>query len=120
MDTGMLNLIFNGVLALAQLALWAYVRNANRNDEVDRRFLRLQESQDAQSEDLGQRIGQISTRMAHVETAIEAAPTHADLGDIYAKVGEVDSKVSTQSGKLDAIDATVRMILSRITERGMK
>lgn len=119
MDSGIVDLIFKGVLALAQLALFIYVRNTNRNDEVDRRFVRLQETQDAQGAALGADIGQLSTRMAHMETAIGAAPTHGDLGDIYAKVGVVDSKVSTQSGKLDAIDATVRMILSRITERGM-
>lgn len=119
MESGIVDLIFKGVLALAQLALFIYVRNTNRNDEVDRRFVRLQETQDAQGDELGAKIGLLSTRMAHVETAVEAAPTHNDLGDIYAKVSGVDAKVSTQGGKLDAIDATVRMILSRITEKGL-
>ena len=34
MDSGIIDMVFKGVLALAQLALFIYVRNTNRNDEV--------------------------------------------------------------------------------------
>lgn len=91
-------------------SVYVYIANKNRvtNERISEMESGLEEKIDGHGE-----------RIAHLEAHVEQAPTHSDLGDLYGKVNTVDLKVSAQGGKLDAIDATVRMILSRITEKGM-
>lgn len=89
-----------------------YVYIANKNRVTNERITEMESGLEGKIEGHGERL-------AHLEAHIEQAPTHGDLGDLYGKVNAVDLKVSAQGGKLDGIDATVRMILSRITERGM-
>lgn len=107
-------------LAIGQLALFIYVRNTNRNDEVDRRFLRLQADLDGQGEKIGAELSGLAQRLSHIETAVEGSPTHSDMGDVYAKVNTVDSKLSRVEGKVDGMADTLRLLLARVAERGMK
>ena len=119
MDTGIIDLAFKAVLALAQLALFVYVRNTNRNDEVDRRFVHVQTVQEEQSKELSTSVGHLSQRLAHLEAAIEAAPDHNDLSKVYQSINELSEKVDTLVGSFDTQSATLRQILSRVIERGM-
>lgn len=89
-----------------------YVYIANKNRVTNERISEMESGLEAKIDSHGERI-------AHLEAHAEGAPTHGDLGDLYSKVNAVDQKVSAQGGKLDAIDATVRMILSHITEKGL-
>lgn len=107
------------VNALGNLAIgaWLYLdRKGDRtNTRIDEIGTRVKDLDTHMAEKLESQSG----RIAHLEAHVEEAPTHADLGGLYDKVHSVDNKVSQQNGKIDSIDATVRMILSRITERGM-
>ena len=119
MDTVIVDLAFKAVLALSQLALFVYVRNANRNDEVDKRFACVHQVQEAQSEKLSTSVGTISQRLAHLEAAVEAAPNHGDLSKLYQSINDLSEKVDTLVGSFDSQSATLRQILSRVIERGM-
>ena len=119
MDTGIIDLIFKAVLALAQLALFIYVRNTNRNDEVDRRFVHLQETQEDQGKDLGTKVGQLSQRLAHLETAVEAAPDHGDLAKVYEAINAVATTVNQLVGENRGQSDTLRLILNHITQKGL-
>lgn len=120
MDAGFIDIIFKGVLALAQLALFIYVRNTNRNDEVDGRFTTLQAAQKSQGESLGSEIGKVSQRLAHLETAVEKAPDHDDLSKVYEAINQMASTVNQLVGENRGQSDTLRLILGRITEKGMQ
>lgn len=90
----------------------AYVYIANKDAVTNERINQMETAIEAKIDLHGQRI-------AHLEAHAEEAPNHGHLGELHGKLNAVDLKVSAQGGKLDAIDSTLRMILSRITEKGM-
>lgn len=57
-------------------------------------------------------------RLARLESNYSNAPTHADLAKLYDKVNRVAESNSRMEGQLNGIDATQRLILNRITEKG--
>lgn len=114
-----LDFIFKGVLALSQLALFIYVRNATRNDKVDERFTAIQTAQKNDGEKHSGEIAALSGRLAHLETAVAAAPSHEDLGKVYESIRELASTVNQLVGENRGQSDTLRLILNRITERGM-
>jgi hypothetical protein len=58
-------------------------------------------------------------RIAHLETGLKSAPSHADLARIYESVNDlartVNQLVGVNQGQSDAL----RMILNKITEKGL-
>lgn len=115
-DVKTLAVIVNAVGNLA-IGAWLYLdRKADKtNLRIDEISTRVKDLDAHIADKLEAQAGRIS----HLEAHAEDSPTHADLGELYNKVNAVDSKVSTQGGKLDAIDTTLRLILARITERGL-
>lgn len=117
--TAILDFVIKGVLALSQLALFIYVRNANRNDEVDKKFTGLQSDQKKQGDKLGGEMAALSTRLAHLETAVESAPDHDDLAKVYDGLNKLSGTVNQLVGENRGQSDTLRLILNRITEKGM-
>lgn len=103
-------------ISVANLALtWGvalYMYLANKNKVTNVRINKLQEDIDEWKFDHSERI-------VVLETSVKSVPTHDDLGGIHERITDVGLKVSSQGAKLDGIDATLRMLLARITERGM-
>lgn len=112
MDIETAKLAFQILQFLITGGIAVYVYLASKDRVTNERINGLENDLDGKFDNHGERI-------ARLETHGQNAPTHSDLGDLHNKVNTVDLKVSAQGGKLDAIDATLRMILSRITERGM-
>ena len=50
----------------------------------------------------------------------ERAPTHEDLARIHDKINGTAQAVSAMGGKLDAMNDNLRLILTRIADRGMQ
>lgn len=112
MDIEVLKLGFQVLQFLVTGALAIYVYLSNKDKVTNDRIGKLEDDLDEKLDGHGERISKLETRA-------EGAPNHDHLGDLYEKVHAVDTKVSSQGGKLESIDATLRMILSRIAEKGM-
>ncbi len=97
---------------------WAYVER--RGDKTNERL-----------DEMASRIDHVERLVAEVKSAGSAAPTHADLGKVYdamrdlakttndsisALAGTVNQLVGENRGQTD----TLRLILNRITETGLK
>lgn len=114
-----LDFIIKGVLAISQLALFIYVRNATRNDKVDERFSIMQAAQKADGEKHSGEIAALSGRLAHLESAVASAPDHDDLGKVYEAINTLAGTVNQLVGENRGQSDTLRLILNRITEKGM-
>ena len=120
MEYNVPDLLFKAFIALTQLALFMYVRNSNRNDEVDKRFDQLQTAQSAQDHSLGLSVGTISQRLSRLEVAIESTPNHTDLAKVYEALNHLSGTVNQLVGENRSQSDTLRMMLSQLTEKGMR
>jgi hypothetical protein len=89
-----------------------YVYLTAKNRVTNERISTLQE-------DIDTKLDGHAERIASLETAVDGVPTHRDLGTMHEKINAVSTDLSRLGGRLEGIDTNVRMILSRITERGM-
>jgi len=114
---------FQVINAIATAGVWLYVRHGDRNKQVDDRFETMQAAQTKGMADIradfDRRMDIQDKEVARLSGLIDRAPTHEDLGRLYNKVNETARNVSEQGGQLKGISDTVRLILARITERGM-
>ena len=65
------------------------------------------------------RLDENAADLVRLDEAAEHGPTHHDLGLLHEKINEVDTKVSNIDGKVDGIDSNLRLIMSRIMEKGL-
>jgi len=104
------------VFQIAQFVLTCgvgfYVYMSNKDKVTNVRIDKLEEDLSEKHEDHGERL-------ASLEAGEKNAIKHSDLSHIHNRINEVDTKVSTLSGKLDGVDSNLRLVLKRITERGM-
>lgn len=107
------------VNAIGNLAIGAWLYMDRKNDRTNVRIDEIGGRVKALDSHIAEKLEAQSGRISHLEAHAEESPTHDDLGSLYDKVHSVDNKVSAQGGKIDSIESTVRMILSRITEKGM-
>lgn len=107
------------VNAVGNLAIGAWLYLDRKGDRTNARIDEVGARVTALDEHVADKLEAQGGRLAHLEAHAEEAPSHTDIGAIYDQIRIVDSKVSTQGGKLDGIESTLRMILSRITEKGM-
>ncbi|ANQ83688.1 hypothetical protein dqs_0612 [Azoarcus olearius] len=91
------------------IAVWLYLEK--KRDTTHARIDALERSHDERLDDHARRIATVEAR---------SGPTHADLGDMHEKINQVANTSSRMEGEIKGLGDTVRLILSRITERGMK
>jgi C-terminal processing protease CtpA/Prc len=99
--------------ALATAGVWLYVRYGDRNQQIDSKFESVESKFDA-------RLDEQDRVIARLTGMIERAPTHNDLSKLYDKVNTTAQAVSQMSGEMKGINENLRLILSRIAERGMQ
>ncbi len=99
--------------AAASAGLWLYVRYGDRNLRIDQRLEAVESKFDV-------RLDEQDRVIARLTGMIERAPTHSDLSKLYDKVNTTAQAVSQMSGEMKGINENLRLILSRIAERGMQ
>lgn len=104
---------FQVAQTLITAAIGFYVYLTNRHRVTNERISSLERQMDG-------RLDQHAERMAHLETSIAAAPTHKDLEKVHEKLNRVAEDTSRMSGELKGVNDTLRLILARITDRGLK
>ena len=115
---------FQLINALASSGLWLYVRYGDRNKEVDRKFESLREDMAKKVGELrkeaDQRMDMQDKTIARLSGLAERAPTHADLAALHEKANITAQSVSSIAGEMKGMGETLRLILNRIAEKGMK
>ena len=91
----------------------AYVYLTNRHRVTNERITVLEREVDA-------RLDNHTERLATMESRLASAPTHQDLEKVHEKLNRVAEDTSRMSGELKGVNDTLRLILARITDRGLK
>lgn len=94
-------------------ALGFYVHLTSKNKAITDRL-------DAMEAETKSNISGHSERMARLESHYANAPTHADLGKVHDKLNRVAESSSRMEGQLGGMDATLRLILNRVADKGMQ
>lgn len=69
---------------------------------------------------IDERVDVHADRLTRVEEQIKAAPTHSDLGKIYDKLNGVAESSQGVERQLQGVADNVKIIMSRIVDRGMQ
>lgn len=112
MDMQLIALGLSGANFALTWGLGFYVHIVNKNKATNERISQLER-------DVSVKLDGHAARIAHLEGLTEKAPTHEDLGRLYDKQNETARSVSQMAGELKGMNDTLRLILNRITERGM-
>lgn len=91
------------------IAAWLYLEK--KRDTTHAQIQRLEENHDGRLDDHSRRIATLEAR---------SGPTHTDIGDLHDKINQVANTSSRMEGEIKGLSDTLRLILSRITERGMQ
>ena len=89
-----------------------YVHLTSKNKAITDRL-------DVMESALGDDLNDHAQRLARLESNYANAPTHADLAKVYDKLNRVAESCSRMEGQIDGMDSTLRLMLSRIAEKGM-
>lgn len=111
--------IRNALLAISTLGtflMWLERRADKTAEHVDAAIKTVA----ALKAETDQRLDEHSTRLARLEAATAKAPTHADLSDLHEKINGVAGTTREIQGELRGISDSLRLILGRITEKGMQ
>lgn len=93
------------------VALYMYL--ANKNKATNERIGDMERDIDDKFDAHAARIGSMESRLA-------ASPTHEDLKHVHEKLNRVAEDTSRMSGELKGVNDTLRLILARITDRGLQ
>ncbi len=113
MDLDAAKFWFQVAQTLITAALGVYVYISNRNRVTNERISSLERDMDT-------RIDGHTERLARVESRLTAVPTHDDMAKLADKINRVAEDTSRMSGELKGVNDTLRLILARITDRGLK
>lgn len=94
-------------------ALGLYVWAVNRHRVTNQRITDLEKSVD-------DRLDDHAERLVGLEVQMRAAPTHKDLAQVHEKLNRVAESSSRMEGEIKHVNDTLRLILARITEKGMR
>ena len=94
------------MLATFALGVWLYLEK--RNDKTNDRVT-----------ELAGKVEEIDKKVTSLEATAEAAPNHADLAKVYDSLNNLAGTVNQLVGENKGQSDTLRLILNRITERGM-
>ncbi|MEO8120739.1 MAG: hypothetical protein ABI606_15645 [Rhodoferax sp.] len=89
-----------------------YVHLTSKNKAITDRL-------DVMDNDIKSDLGGHAERLARLESHHASAPTHADLAKVYDKLNRVAESCSRMEGQIDGMDSTLRLMLSRIAEKGL-
>lgn len=89
-----------------------YVHLTSKNKAITDRL-------DVMDNDIKNDLGGHAERLARLESHHASAPTHADLAKVYDKLNRVAESCSRMEGQIDGMDSTLRLMLSRIAEKGL-
>lgn len=89
-----------------------YVHLTSKNKVITDRL-------DTMEDDLKTDLSDQAQRLARLESHHNTAPTHKDIAQIHEKINKVAEGGSRMEGQLGGMDGTLRLILNRITERGL-
>lgn len=103
---------FQVMQTLITAVIGFYVYLTARHRVTNERISSLEHEMDA-------RLDEHTDRLARVESKMASAPTHKDLERVHEKLNRVAEDTSRMSGELKGVNDTLRLILSRITERGL-
>ncbi len=84
-------------------------REAKSTAEVTKRIDRLESD-----------ISGMAKQLGELEDVSAKALTHKDLEDLYVKINATSGDVREMKGALTSINDNLRMLLSRITEKGLE
>ena len=125
---------FRVAQTLATIGVWLYARYIARNKQVDGKFKELEDAlrEEIRSDvgDMGVKLEKherreeerdeaIDNRLDALEVAGARTPTMQDLSAIHEKLNATNGTVAQMVGELKGVNENLRLILSRIAEKGM-
>lgn len=109
MDLETLKAWMQAVNMLGTFALGAWMYLERRNDKTNERVA-----------ELSQRVEQIDRDLSSLQSTAQAAPTHADIARVYDSLNTLAGTVNQLVGENRGQTDTLRLILNRITEKGLQ
>lgn len=97
---------------IATFGVGIYVWISTQDKVTNKRISDLEEKVDG-------RIDQYAERIARVEQDQLHAPTHDDIKRIHARIDAIDQRLSRIEGEFKTQGDLLRMILSKIADKGM-
>lgn len=89
------------------IGCWLYLEK--RNDKTNDRVT-----------DLAKSVEKLDKDVSALQASTIAAPNHADLAKVYDSINSLAATVHTLVGENRGQSDTLRLILNRITEKGMQ
>lgn len=109
MDLESLKAWMQAVNMLGTFALGAWMYLERRSDKTNERVT-----------ELAQRLEQIDRDVSSLQSTSQAAPTHADIARVYDSLNTLAGTVNQLVGENRGQTDTLRLILNRITEKGLQ
>jgi tetrahydromethanopterin S-methyltransferase subunit G len=97
---------------IATFGVGIYVWISTQDKVTNKRISDLEDKVDG-------RIDNYAERIARVEQDLHHAPTQDDIKRLHARIDTIDQRLSRMEGEFKSQNELLRMILSRIAEKGM-
>lgn len=95
------------MLGTFALGVWLYLEK--RSDKTNERVT-----------ELSAKFEQLDKDVTGIKASSESAPNHSDLAKVYGSINDLAATVNQLVGENRGQTDTLRMILNKITERGMQ
>lgn len=112
MNTEELKIWLQVINMLATFGVGIYVWISTQDKVTNKRISDLEEKVDT-------RIDCYAERIARVEQDLQHGPSHDDIKRIHARIDAVDQRLSRIEGEFKSQVDLLRLILNRITEKGL-
>lgn len=109
MDAETIKIWLQGINMIGTFSLGCWLYLEKRSDKTNARVTELAAKVDGLDRDL-----------SALQSAAAAAPSHADLSKVYESINALAGTVHQLVGENRGQSDTLRLILNRITEKGMK
>ena len=88
------------------IGIWIYLEK--RNDKTNERITHL-----------AAKVDEIDKTVSGVSGKVEGALRHTDLNELYQRLAKVEQSVSKLCGAFTETNNTLRLLLAKITEKGL-
>ena len=109
MDAETIKVWLQGINMVGTFALGVWLYLEKRSDKTNERVV-----------ELSQRVEQIDRDLSSLQSTAQAAPTHADIARVYESLNTLAGTVNQLVGENRGQTDTLRLILNRITEKGLQ